>query len=384
MQAQPPSMVFSRIKSLLSYFKIAYLLILILSGWGWSCSEDLTSFNQSTGSNKTQMIRSGDQCASGCVWSAYAVNMGAQNAEVYCGNQKCACVVNQDIYTSCEAKNQSSSSSDSSSSRAKAGETCFSGCIWSTHAVSTGAQSSQADCDGIECACVVDGNIYESCSSSSSPSTPSPPPPLSPTPTVITFEQTKQVSIGTTEATELSPRIRAFLDMLAAAEGTSVMNNPCGKADYGYASLFECYRYSSRRFYSYTDHPRQSFSTGWGSYTDASGRYQFQAATWDEVAYQEGLSNFSPANQDRAAVNRIKARGSYRLISQVQIGSTPDYAFKRAVDECACEWASLPAIYGSRNHHRTVNGMPSYYGQVTHRIEDLYDVFVAAYTKYAR
>ena len=381
MQSRYPLRITTQSGTLSSTFKMTSLLIFLWCGLGWSCSEDLNSLNQYTGDYKSQGIQSGDQCASGCVWSAYAVNIGVQNAEVYCGNQKCACVVDQDVYSSCEAQNQSSPSSGPEMSRAKAGETCFSGCIWSTYAVRSGAQRSQADCDGADCACVVDGNIYELCSSSSDPSPPAPSPL---TPTLITFEQTKQVSIGITEATDLSPKIRAFLDMLAAAEGTSIMNNPCGKADYGYASLFECYRYSSRRFYSYADHPRQSFSTGWGSYTDASGRYQFQAATWDEVADQDGLSDFSPANQDRAAVNRIKARGAYHLISQVQIGRTPDSAFKRAVDECACEWASLPALYGSRNHHRTVSGMPSCYGQVTHRIEDLYDVFVAAYTTYAR
>ena len=217
----------------------------------------------------------------------------------------------------------------------------------------------------------------------SNPSTPSRPS-TSTSPSNVTFEGTKQVSIGATQATELSPKIRAFLDMIAAAEGTSIMNNPCGQADYGYASLFECYRYESRRFHSYADHPRQFFTTSWGSSTDASGRYQFQARTWDEVARQEGLSDFSPANQDRGVVNRLKSRGSYRFISQIQIGSSPNYAFKQALDASACEWASLPAISGSANHKRTVGGMPSCYGQITHKAEDLYGVFVSAYYKYAR
>ena len=198
----------------------------------------------------------------------------------------------------------------------------------------------------------------------------------------ITFEGTKQVSIGVTKASELSPKVRAFLDMIAAAEGTSIMNNPCGNMDYGYASLFECYRYESRRFSSYSDHPRQFFTTSWGSSTDAAGRYQFQAATWDEVAYQEGLSDFSPANQDRATVNRLKSRGAYSFISQMQVGASADYAFKQALDASACEWASLPAISGSANHRRTVGGMPSCYGQVTHHVEDLYQVFKAAYAHY--
>ena len=157
----------------------------------------------------------------------------------------------------------------------------------------------------------------------------------------MTFEGTKQVNIGATEATEFSPKIRAFLDMIAAAEGTSIMNTSCGQAEYGYASLFECYQYSSHRFYGDTDHPRQSFSTGWGSYTDAAGRYQFLAPTWDEVAREDRLVDFSPANQDRGAINRLKSRGSLVWISKIQIGSSPGYAFRKAVDESACEWASL-------------------------------------------
>jgi len=46
-------------------------------------------------------IHAGDICASGCIWSSYAVNMGAQSGEVACGQLMCACVRRGDIRHSC-------------------------------------------------------------------------------------------------------------------------------------------------------------------------------------------------------------------------------------------------------------------------------------------
>ena len=62
----------------------------------------------------------GGYCAPGCIWSAYAVNTGAKSAQATCNGQSCACVVDGDIYSSCNASSNSGSSStpgsDSSSS----------------------------------------------------------------------------------------------------------------------------------------------------------------------------------------------------------------------------------------------------------------------------
>lgn len=44
------------------------------------------------------------------------------------------------------------------------GSYCAPGCIWSNYAVSTGVQKLTHYCDGKGCACVVDGDIYSSCS----------------------------------------------------------------------------------------------------------------------------------------------------------------------------------------------------------------------------
>lgn len=51
-------------------------------------------------------------------------------------------------------------------------------------------------------------------------------------------------------------------------------------------------------FSSYADHPRV---TGAGGTSTAAGKYQFVKGTWDRAAKALGLSDFSPANQDKAA-----------------------------------------------------------------------------------
>jgi len=47
------------------------------------------------------------------------------------------------------------------------GSQCAEGCIWSGYAVSMGAQESSNDCGGIPCACVKDGNAWELCQENS-------------------------------------------------------------------------------------------------------------------------------------------------------------------------------------------------------------------------
>lgn len=47
------------------------------------------------------------------------------------------------------------------------GTECASGCIWSTYAVSSGVQKLTHYCDGLGCHCVEEGNIFNSCNFSS-------------------------------------------------------------------------------------------------------------------------------------------------------------------------------------------------------------------------
>jgi len=125
---------------------------------------------------------------------------------------------------------------------------------------------------------------------------------------------------------------RAFLDMIATAEGT------IGRGDDGYNILF-----GGGTFTGYADHPRQlitrTFANGLTVTSSAAGRYQFLRKTWDEVARLQGLPDFSPASQDTAALYLIRRAGALPL---VQAGRFAD-----AVKRVKKIWASLPgAGYG--------------------------------------
>ena len=111
-------------------------------------------------SSKSNSVNVGDACSAGCVWSSYAVRNGFQPAERMCNGQKCACVAEGDAMMSCAAD---APKTDDLVEEQSAGSSCGSGCVWSSYAVSQGAQSATASCDGAPCACVVSGDIWSSC-----------------------------------------------------------------------------------------------------------------------------------------------------------------------------------------------------------------------------
>lgn len=118
---------------------------------------------------------------------------------------------------------------------------------------------------------------------------------------------------------------RAFLDMIAYAEGTS--------APEGYRMMF-----GGGLFNSYADHPRvlHDFTNKVGQRlkTSAAGRYQFLARTWDELQRKLDLPDFGPASQDAAALELIRQRGA---LADVRAGRVAE-----AVRKVAPIWASLP------------------------------------------
>lgn len=87
----------------------------------------------------------------------------------------------------------------------------------------------------------------------------------------------------------ISPQERALLDTISSSEAPA------------YNTL-----YGGSTFDSFADHPRvfKDITSGphVGKKTSAAGRYQFLSSTWDEMASTLGLPDFTPANQDRAAV----------------------------------------------------------------------------------
>lgn len=130
---------------------------------------------------------------------------------------------------------------------------------------------------------------------------------------------------------------KAFLDMLAYAEGTS-------GAD-GYRTMF-----GGALFDSFADHPRRAVQftdkAGRTLWTSAAGRYQFMAAsplpsgkytkvdTWGVLQRRLQLPDFGPASQDAAALELVRERGA---LNDVRAGR-----LAAAVDKVAPIWASLP------------------------------------------
>jgi lysozyme len=103
-----------------------------------------------------------------------------------------------------------------------------------------------------------------------------------------------------------------------------------GTADAGgYSRLF-----GGGSFNELTDHPRQAVTRS-GLTSTAAGAYQILARTWDDLRNNGvDLPDFTPDNQDKAAVALIKRRGA---LADVLAGR-----FDKAIAKTNKEWASLP------------------------------------------
>jgi muramidase (phage lysozyme) len=125
-----------------------------------------------------------------------------------------------------------------------------------------------------------------------------------------------------------SANLQAFLRVIRHAEGTN--------GEDGYQIKF-----TSRRFYSFTDHPRQVMCSSFRQRrlcSTAAGAYQFLDTTWDHVANRIGATDFSPYWQDRAAVALLERAGVIPLIESGQI--------EAAIARTATIWASFPRYSG--------------------------------------
>ncbi|WP_368568177.1 glycoside hydrolase family protein [Acinetobacter nosocomialis] len=121
-----------------------------------------------------------------------------------------------------------------------------------------------------------------------------------------------------------SPNVQKMLDLIANAEGVQ----------HGYNTLF-----GNERLDDLSNHPniKKQFKQTDGQIknTTAAGRYQFLSDTWNGVAKQLGLKDFSPKNQDIAAVALLAQNGA---LPSVLKGD-----FKTAVQKSGVTWASLPS-----------------------------------------
>lgn len=118
--------------------------------------------------------------------------------------------------------------------------------------------------------------------------------------------------------------VRAFLRVIRAGEGTADAN--------GYRRMF-----GGALFESFKDHPRKIHTAHLknGPLTSsAAGAYQFLKRTWDSLVAEYGFEDFSPTNQDEAAVALIARCDA--------IGDVIGGHFDAAIRKCASTWASLP------------------------------------------
>lgn len=122
-----------------------------------------------------------------------------------------------------------------------------------------------------------------------------------------------------------NPNVRKFLDLISYTEGTQKNS---------YSTTF-----GGGKLNSLNDHPRylKSFkqTDSKMNKTSAAGRYQFIQPTWDSVARQYGLRDFSPKNQDLGAVALLFQRGAIPALLK------GDY--QTAIKKTGDEWASLPS-----------------------------------------
>ncbi|MEG4944731.1 glycoside hydrolase family 104 protein [Microcoleus sp. F4-D5] len=124
-------------------------------------------------------------------------------------------------------------------------------------------------------------------------------------------------------------RVKAFLDTIAAAEGTASPD--------GYRT-----QYTGTKFVSFQDHPREmrcGRRYGKKLCSDAAGRYQFLSTTWDRFAKKFGVRDFSPENQDWMAVELIREKGALEDIEAGRLES--------AVRKLAYIWPSFRRYGGS-------------------------------------
>lgn len=130
----------------------------------------------------------------------------------------------------------------------------------------------------------------------------------------------------------ISSNLNAFLDMIAFSEGTADLG------DDGYNIIV-----GGSTFHDYSKHPGLPVRLNRKLVSTAAGRYQilYRYALY----YQKklGLKDFSPASQDKIAIQYIREKGA---LSDIEAGR-----IQLAISKCSSVWASFPGnSYGQRSH----------------------------------
>lgn len=128
---------------------------------------------------------------------------------------------------------------------------------------------------------------------------------------------------------DLSPVAKALLETIAGPESAGAYD----------------VMYGGGKFSDFTDHPRvyNTIMSGpnKGQKSSAAGKYQFLGSTWDDVASRNGLTDFSPESQDKAAwalaTEEYKRDTGRDLESDLAAGD-----LSRVAPSLRNQWTSLP------------------------------------------
>ncbi|RZS56722.1 glycoside hydrolase family 104 protein [Sphaerotilus mobilis] len=152
-----------------------------------------------------------------------------------------------------------------------------------------------------------------------------------------------------------STNARAFLSMIASAEGTDRAPEPY-RVCYGYRHTIRDLSDHPAVSGEWRGEPLDKLGAAYGGLVStAAGRYQIIRPTWIEARRALRLPDFGPISQDMAALWLIRRRGAVDAIAEGRIAD--------AVALCRAEWASLPGAG---------------YGQPERRLSALLDAYTAA------
>lgn len=143
-----------------------------------------------------------------------------------------------------------------------------------------------------------------------------------------------------------NPNIQAFLDSIAAAEGTEYREIFFDKPDIIGSAHGYNVRFPNTTFYSYKKHPEIAMSGRVGSTmfsSTASGRYQILKGTWNTIARRLDLKDFSPRNQDIAALYLFWEKKVIKNIASDNINTREN--FEQVVKKLGNTWASFPGSH---------------------------------------
>lgn len=134
----------------------------------------------------------------------------------------------------------------------------------------------------------------------------------------------------------MNSNLKAFLDMIAFAEGTST--SPATRSN-GYDVIVTGVDGRPEVFTDFRAHPfaggrKSKVINSRGLTSNASGRYQFMLRDYAHYKAQLKLPDFGPASQDAWAIQLIRER---RALPLIEAG-----LFAEAVAAVSNLWASLP------------------------------------------